>query len=456
MTLARLHWRDIAKLLEEYLRPDRFDRELQVFLDHGYREDEAETMLAGLLGHYVVEAAGLEAALGSPSHLAMEDLGDLAAFLGGLSIDPASAAHLAPERCALYHQFIGNVCPVFARVGQAMASVLKVYVTGDYDLGQDPNLLLGEADRLAGRDAERAKTLIAQVGAMCLRGRRLWWGWPYEVIAPIRSWLQTVLGFVESVTQDNTRALQNAFVERRRWTKEAEFLNLLRVSLACGSVSLAQIQFRRPNEQMPTGIDELIFALFGGEDALTDQLVALFSTFREQAIPHLIELMCDRRLWRVDAIGGGWVPIHTVDVLGHLRAAEAVEPMLRILLMTDPEELLYDHILAALQRIGQPALPPLLDVMSFSRNSRFKLALAPVLGTVGRGSPVACDALEVLYLELDKDADPGLVVLGLIELQDKRTVPLLKAMLQDQRLSSIDRSEISEALAEIQDRVAGA
>ncbi|NLS77532.1 MAG: hypothetical protein GXY76_09765 [Chloroflexi bacterium] len=456
MTLARLQWRDIAKLLEEYLRPDRFNRELQVFLDHGYREEDAETMLAGLLGHYVVEAAGLEAALGSPSHLAPDDLRDLAAFLSGLAIDPALADQLTPERRELYCKFVDHVCPVFARVGQAMASVLQAYVTGDYDLAQDPNQLLDEADRLAARDADRAKGLIAQVGAMCLRGRRVWWGWPYEVMTPVRSWLQTVVGFVESVTQDNTRALQNAFVERRRWTKEAEFLNLLRASLASGAVSLAQIQFRRPNEQMPTGIDELIFALFAGEDALTDQLIALFATFREQAIPHLIELMCDRRLWRADAIGGGWVPIHAVDVLGQLRATEAVEPLLRILIETDPEDILYDHILAALERIGQPALPCILDVMAFSRNSRFKLALAPVLGAVGRGSPAACDALEVLYLELDKNADPGLVVLGLIALQDKRTVPLLKAMLQDRRLSFIDRSEISEALAEIQDCAADA
>ncbi len=450
MTLARLHWRDIARLLEVYLRPDRFDRELQVFLDHGYREDEAETMLAGLLGHYIVEAAGLEAALGSPYPLALEDLGHLAAYLSALSVDPALAEPLPPERRAMYQRFAGRVCPVFARVGQAMASVLAAYVTGDYDLTQDPNALVGEADRLGARDGERARALIAQVGAMCLRGKRLWWGWPYEVAPAMRPWLQAVLGFVESVTQEHARTLQSALVERRRWTKEAEFLSLLRLSLASGSVSLAQIQFRRPNEEMPTGIDELIYALFGGEEALTDQLVALFATFREQAIPHLIELMCDTRLWRSDAIGDGWVPIHTVDVLGHLRATEAVEPMLKLLVRTDPEDLLYDHILAALQEIGQPVLPALLDVMAFSRNSRLKLALAPVLGAVGRGSPAACDALEALYLELGKRADPGLVVLGLIALEDTRTVPLLKAMLQDRRLSSIDRNEISEALAELQ------
>lgn len=52
-----------------------------------------------------------------------------------------------------------------------------------------------------------------------------------------------------------------------------------------------------------------------------------------------------------------WAPLHAVQILGELEAAEAVEPLLPLLEMDD--DWLHEAVPEALGRIGQPALHPL-------------------------------------------------------------------------------------------------
>jgi len=441
-----LHWRDIIGLIEICLQPDRFDREIQALLGQGYQEDEASHVLSGLVGHYVVEAAGLAAALGPSPDAAIKNLRELAASLG--SLEPGDGIKYPSwQRQSLYERFISDIYPLFADVGLAMSAVLMAYVTSDYDLEEDPNALMAKADRMAQHDLDRAKAFITRAGAMALRGQRFWWGWPLEIAQPARYWAGLVAGFVDSITREGSTIFRAVAAERKRWAAEIVFLKHLHDALVMGRMTLAEIQLSQKSEPVDSELEESIYALFDGEETLSAELIAVFAKHREAVLTHLIDLAQDQRLWSVGARGDGWAPIHAVDVLAALGAVDAVEPLLQMLTVTDPNDCLHDHILLALQQIGQPALPAILDVMNYSRNRRLKLELAPILGSIGQGSETACDALTSLYHDLDGTEDPGLAVLGLVALRDSRTLSLLQDILQNPRLTRIDRIEVQEALA---------
>src|SRR5215212_1283956 len=74
--------------------------------------------------------------------------------------------------------------------------------------------------------------------------------------------------------------------------------------------------------------------------------------FGPSVIPPLVAILKDETLAADDAPGEGWAPIHAVELLGELKAAEAIEPLLRVLVREEWGTYLHDGALQALPRLG--------------------------------------------------------------------------------------------------------
>jgi HEAT repeat protein len=193
-------------------------------------------------------------------------------------------------------------------------------------------------------------------------------------------------------------------------------------------------------------VEELVDELFEGEDALTPELQERITALQGALIPRLIEIAEDRDFWNEDSPGEGWAPIHAVEMLGRLKAAEAISLLIDIVVETEPLEILHGEALFALEEIGAPALPALLATMRSSRDMTLKTNLAPTLGEVGQGNEEAYQALLELYQATTWEEGRGLVVMGLGALGDERAVPLLQEALKDLELSIQDGIEVIAAL----------
>ncbi|MGH8862325.1 MAG: hypothetical protein ACRDVG_14035, partial [Jatrophihabitantaceae bacterium] len=107
-------------------------------------------------------------------------------------------------------------------------------------------------------------------------------------------------------------------------------------------------------------------------DRVRDRVLALGPA----AVPELVAILEDEPLLFETGPGGGWAPIHAVDVLGELRAVEAIEAMLRVLAGSDFLDIVHDRILLRLPEIGAPVVEPALRAYAANSDDNFRLSLA--------------------------------------------------------------------------------
>lgn len=102
----------------------------------------------------------------------------------------------------------------------------------------------------------------------------------------------------------------------------------------------------------------------------------------DAAVAALLEILEDETLAQIDSPGKGWAPIHAAELLGDLRAATAVVPMLRTLAQTDPLDILHDRVLPSLAKIGAPVVEPALRAAASADQDTLD-SIAAVLARVG-------------------------------------------------------------------------
>jgi hypothetical protein len=134
---------------------------------------------------------------------------------------------------------------------------------------------------------------------------------------------------------------------------------------------------------------------------LKTEIVALGSA----AVPPLVEILEDADLLQADAPGNGYAPIHAIDFLGGLRAAEAVEPMLHILGITEWQDIAHDRCILALPLIGAPVVEPALREWNHATKSAYRESLCAVLANVGvRDERIFSALLDLLQRRPDMGA----------------------------------------------------
>jgi hypothetical protein len=146
-----------------------------------------------------------------------------------------------------------------------------------------------------------------------------------------------------------------------------------------------------------------------------------------RAVPRLVAIVEDDSLAEVDAPGGGWAPIHAVDLLAELKAEEAIRPMLRLLRATSFDDIIHDRLILALAKMGPPALEPVLEAHAATEDPERRYELCDILSSLGVKDDRIYRALLALFDEHIAAGAMYLAVYG-----DPAALPILSAALDDE------------------------
>jgi HEAT repeat protein len=139
----------------------------------------------------------------------------------------------------------------------------------------------------------------------------------------------------------------------------------------------------------------------------------------------------------------GWAPVHAVRLLGELKAAEAVEPMLRALAETESLDLLHDAVLRSLPEFGNHVVEPALRAHAASQDPELRSSISAILAQTG----VRDDRIFAVLLEL-LERSPGSAG-NLVEYGDDRALPYLSRAFDDYKLRDSDAPLANQDLVEI-------
>ena len=177
---------------------------------------------------------------------------------------------------------------------------------------------------------------------------------------------------------------------------------------------------------------------------LPDDLRQEILDLNAAATPALLEILENEELARSASPGEGWAPVHAARLLGELRAADAVQPMLRLLADTDPMDVLHDRIILSLPEIGEPVVEPALRAYAGSDDPDFKASVASVLARTG----VRDDRIFALLLENLRTA-PSHGAGDLAEYGDERAVPYLAGAFDEYDIVQGDGPFVNQDLVEL-------
>jgi hypothetical protein len=160
------------------------------------------------------------------------------------------------------------------------------------------------------------------------------------------------------------------------------------------------------------------------------------------AIEPLLEILEDEEMLAEDGPGDGWVSIHAAALLGELRA-EAAIPALIGLLGEDPDAIIPNVAAFALEKIGEPAIEPLLEAAERAEDEFEEGLIAEVLSWSSRKD----DRIFALLMRLYR-ADPEPNMGNLARYGDPRAIPeliqLLESYTPDEELSSMTGQVVIE------------
>jgi hypothetical protein len=129
---------------------------------------------------------------------------------------------------------------------------------------------------------------------------------------------------------------------------------------------------------------------------------------RSEAISPLIEILNDEQLGTSESPAEGWPPIHAIGLLADLKAADAVEPMLDVLVETNFEHIINSSLLGRLREFGAAVLEPALLRLKDAREEDVDSRLSPCSPSSGSrrsGSsmPSATSSTKYAFREAARD-----------------------------------------------------
>lgn len=169
---------------------------------------------------------------------------------------------------------------------------------------------------------------------------------------------------------------------------------------------------------------ELVDSFAAEGETLSQELLDSLLARGQEILPDLIAIVEDEELADVESCGEGFVPVHAARVLRELKAAEAVEAMLKTLARCDCADLLYGELIAALRAVGAQALEPVLKAHSQSDSTDYCDALADVLSGIG----VRDERIFSIFSEMLK-RDPELAAANFVDYGDPAAIALLSGLL---------------------------
>ncbi|MFQ5854737.1 MAG: HEAT repeat domain-containing protein [Anaerolineae bacterium] len=334
----------------------------------------------------------------------------------------------------------------------ALVATFRAYIRGDYDLGQDPNNLIREANRLVDQDPDRALELVGQAGALALRGKELWDRWSEEAKPPVASWTLVLYGVIDHFAHyEDIYPLAAIENERPRWADTLRALEGKPKPEADEEEDVETVGL----EYLDSLFDDLEPFLYA-DGPPTAQELATLPRAPEEYVDFLIHSVRKWDTWDLSEPSTELLLTNMIAILGEFRAEEAVDAFIDIVANTIGDELfgMAEAASNALAIIGEPALGPMLDFVRYSDNDAARVELALPLAQVGRGDPQAYETLVQFFEEVDWEVDEwetgkANVAYALGQLGDQRAVQVLRAALSDPAADDYDRELIETALDDL-------
>lgn len=168
-----------------------------------------------------------------------------------------------------------------------------------------------------------------------------------------------------------------------------------------------------------------------------------------EQIPELIRMAADEELSQApEGSLEVWAPLHAWRALGQLRAVEAIEPLLALLVRLEEDDWAREEIPEVLGRIGTAALP-VLAVCFADRSSTVSARIAVIMSVeqVGQQQPEARADVQALlegWLERFAENHPevnAFLVDALVELGAKESAPLIRRAFAAGRVDMVLRGD---------------
>jgi len=161
--------------------------------------------------------------------------------------------------------------------------------------------------------------------------------------------------------------------------------------------------------------------------------------FSNEHLPDLIRMVADEELNQADSESAAiWAPVHAWRILGVLRAAEAVQPLLDQLGLDDENDWAAEEIPKSLAMIGEPALRPLTwHLADQERELYARSGAAEALAQMPQHHPefrqecvTRLERQLARYAENDNTLN-GFLVAHLIDFKAAETMPVIRQAYQD-------------------------
>jgi hypothetical protein len=172
----------------------------------------------------------------------------------------------------------------------------------------------------------------------------------------------------------------------------------------------------------------------------------------QEHVPELLRMIADENLnWANAEDDAVWAPVYAYRILGNLRAAEAVQPLLKRFDLDKEDEWAQEDIPKALAMIGQPAFRPMAQYLADEKNPMYsRTSMAEGLVAMAKQHPeLRQDCINRIERSLTHYAknDPsfnGLIISDLVELKALEAMPVIQQAFQDDCVDVTIRGDLED------------
>ncbi len=140
----------------------------------------------------------------------------------------------------------------------------------------------------------------------------------------------------------------------------------------------------------------------------------------------LIAILENEELAETGSLGDGWLPIHAADLLIDLKAEQAIPAMLRELVGSDLDAILYNKVAVRLPELGAAVFEPAAALMDTLTDYDARSSVCGVLAELNVSDERVFGWCKEVF-----DRDPVLGAIYFAECGDERALPLLARAIEE-------------------------